>query len=85
MGAVPTPFKTAHILPLRKPDKPDYTIPKAYRPISLLFTLGKILELVIARRLSYWAETRGLLPTNQFGAESVRSKKRGEMEKRYLC
>ena len=68
LGAVPTSFKTTRILPLGKPDKLDYTIPKAYRPISLLSTLGKILELVIARRLSYWAETSGLLPTNQFGA-----------------
>ena len=34
---------------------------------------GKILELVIARRLSFWAETRGLLPTKQFGTRPRRS------------
>lgn len=33
----------------------------AYRPISLLNTLGKLLEAVIARRLSYLAEKHGLL------------------------
>jgi ribonuclease HI len=73
LGTMPSAWKTARILPLRKPNKPDYTIPKAYRPISLLSTLGKILELVIARRLSYWAETHDLLPTNQFGARPRRS------------
>jgi len=34
----------------------DYTNPNAYRPISLLNTLGKLLEAVIAKRLSYYAE-----------------------------
>jgi hypothetical protein len=46
---------------LRKPRKSDYSIPGAYYPISLLNTLGKLLEAVIARRLSYFAEKHGLL------------------------
>lgn len=58
---------------LRKPGKPDYTIPGAYRPISLLNTLGKILEAVIAKRLSYYAETHGLLPNTQFGGRPGRN------------
>ena len=49
---------------LRKPRKPDYSIPGAYRPISLLNTLGKLLEAVIARRLSYLAEKYGFDPTH---------------------
>lgn len=72
-GTMPAVWKTARILPLRKPNKPDYTVPKAFRPISLLPTLGKILELVVARRLSYWAETQNLLPAQQFGARPRRS------------
>lgn len=52
---------------LRKPGKPDYSTPGAYRPISLLNTLGKILEAVIARRLSYLAEKHNLLAETQFG------------------
>ena len=47
--------------------KPDYSLPGAYRPISLLNALGKLLEAVIARRLSYLAEKHGLLPNRQFG------------------
>ena len=45
----------------------DYSIPGAYRPISLLNALGKLLEAVIARGLSYFAEKQGLLPDTQFG------------------
>lgn len=55
------------IVVLRKPGKPDYSVPGAYRPISLLNTLGKLLEAVVARRLSYLTEKHGLLPDTQFG------------------
>jgi hypothetical protein len=55
------------IVVLRKPGKPDYSAPGAYRPISPLNTLGKLLEAVMAKRLSYYAETYGLLPDTQFG------------------
>jgi len=51
---------------LRKPNKPDYSKPKAYRPISLLETISKGLEAVFARRLSYLVETYRLLPENHF-------------------
>lgn len=53
LGYVPAAWKTARILPLRKPGKPDYRVAKAYRSISLLATLSKLMELVLARRLSY--------------------------------
>ena len=39
----------------------------------LLATLGKILESVVAERISYTVETYGLLPTNHFGAQKQRS------------
>lgn len=45
----------------------------AYRPISLLNTLGKLLEAVMARRLSYLAEHHGLLPDTQFGGRPGRT------------
>lgn len=37
---------------LRKPGKEDYTVAKAWRPISLLSTLGKVLEAVVGERVS---------------------------------
>lgn len=72
-GRIPETWRQAKILPLRKPSKPDYTVAKAYRPISLLPTLAKALESVVAERLSYLAETYSLLPKNQFGARKRRS------------
>lgn len=72
LGYYPKRWKQARIVVLRKPGKPDYTVPGAYRPISLLNTLGKILEAVMARRLSFWAETYKLLPETQFGGRPGR-------------
>jgi len=63
----------ARIIPLRKPGKPDYTIPKAFRPISLLPTISKGLEAVVATRLAFMAEKHNLLPINHFGARKKRS------------
>lgn len=73
LGYYPTQWKRALIVVLRKPGKPDYSLPGAYRPISLLNTLGKLLEAVIAKRLSYYAETYGLLPDTQFGGRPGRT------------
>ncbi|PHH92210.1 hypothetical protein CDD83_8410 [Cordyceps sp. RAO-2017] len=72
-GVVPRQWRTAKIIPLKKPDKGDYALAKAWRPISLLSTLGKILEAVVAERISYAVETHGLLPANHFGARKRRS------------
>lgn len=72
-GQLPSQWRHAKIIPLKKPDKADYTIAKAWRPISLLSTLGKLLESVVAERLSYVVEKHGLLPTNHFGARKQRS------------
>ena len=72
-GVLPTQWKHAKIIPLKKPGKDDYTFAKAWRPISLPATLGKILESVIAERISYAVETYGILPINHFGARKQRS------------
>jgi hypothetical protein len=70
---LPTAWKVAKIVPRRKPNKPDYTVAKAYRPISLLATLGKNLEALVAEKLSFLAETHRLLPKSHFGARKGRS------------
>lgn len=72
-GVLPNQWRHAKIIPLKKPDKPDYALAKAWRPISLLSTLGKLLEAVLAERLSHAVEAYGLLPTNHFGARKQRS------------
>lgn len=86
LGHTPETWRTALIITLRKPGKPDYTRPKAYRPISLLTTISKGLEAVIAARLSYLAEKGGLLPSNHSGAKPKRSAEQAQnvvVEKTY--
>jgi ribonuclease HI len=72
-GVLPSQWRHAKIIPLKKPGKDNYTVAKAWRPISLLSTLGKVLESVVAERISHAVETYGLLPTNHFGARKQRS------------
>ena len=50
-----------------KPGKPAYDTPKAFRPIVLLNTLGKLIEKIIARRLQFDAVKYGILHPNQLG------------------
>ena len=69
----PRAFKIANTITLKKPGKDDYTTPKAYRPIALLNTMGKVLEAVIARRITHMAESNNLLPDMQMGARRGRS------------
>jgi hypothetical protein len=56
-GTLPQQWRTATIISLKKPNKDDYTQSKAWRPVSLLFTLGKLLEMVVAERASFAVET----------------------------
>lgn len=66
-GKIPDQWKVAKIIPLRKPDQACYTVPAAYRPISLLPTLSKAFESVVTSRIGYLAEEYSLLPGNHFG------------------
>jgi len=52
---------------LCKPGKPRYNIPKAYRPIALMNTMGKLLSAMVAEDLVYMCEKYVLLPSNHFG------------------
>ena len=69
----PTPLKETTTIILRKPHKPDYTRPNAYRPIALESTLGKILESIVAELISYLTETYDLLPPEHFGGRPGRT------------
>ena len=51
---------------LRKPDKPNYGVPGAYRLIALLDTIRKVLSSCIAEDLMRMAEKKNLLPKNHF-------------------
>jgi exonuclease III len=69
----PAHFRSSITVVLRKPDKDDYTLPKAYRPIALLNTIGKIMDAVLARRLSYLVEAHNVLPNTHIGGRKLRS------------
>ena len=69
---IPTFWRVAVIKTLLKEDK-DPKDPVSYRPISLTSCLGKILEKIIANRLIYILEDRGLLTENQAGFRPGRS------------
>ena len=49
LGHYPQQFKEARTITLRKPEKPKYLDPGAWRPIALLSTIGKVIETLIAK------------------------------------
>ena len=67
-GYHPKCWKSAIACALRKPKKPDYSNPRAWRLIQLLACLGKVLEKIQARRLAYYTVKYNLVPTTQFGS-----------------
>jgi hypothetical protein len=69
-GFHPRQWRMAIAVALRKPRKPDYSNPRAYRLIQLLECLGKVLEKVVARRLTYLVGRHSLIPGSQFGGRS---------------
>lgn len=66
-GVHPKLFKASKTVVIPKPNKPDYSKAKAYRPIVLLNCIGKLLEKLIARRLQFDAQQYGILHPCQFG------------------
>ncbi|KAF8662340.1 hypothetical protein AX14_007089 [Amanita brunnescens Koide BX004] len=66
-GIWPRWFKQSVSVIIPKPKKTDYTLPKSYRPIALLNTLGKLLTKIIANRLQFDAAAHSLLHQGQCG------------------
>jgi len=69
----PRHFKELVSVIIPKPGKPAYDTPKAFQPIVLLNTLGKLIEKMIARRLQFDAVKHSVLHPNQLGSISQRS------------
>ncbi|EDN91303.1 hypothetical protein SS1G_00706 [Sclerotinia sclerotiorum 1980 UF-70] len=66
-------FRLATIVIIPKPNKSDYTNPRSYRPIALLSVLGKGLERLIAKKVSWLALNYQVLANQQLGALPLRS------------
>ena len=58
---------------LQKNGKSDYSIPKSYCIITLLNSLGKAVERIIAKRLNHLAETTNLIYKTQLGSRPKKS------------
>jgi hypothetical protein len=58
---------------LPKAIKRDYSLPMAYKVISLLNCLGKAFEKILAIRLSYLAKTGDLLQEKRIGGRKEKS------------
>jgi hypothetical protein len=71
----PRRFRIAKVTVLPKPNKTleQKSTPGAWRPISLLNTVGKIIEAAFARRITDIAKAKHLLPDRQMGNRRNRS------------
>jgi hypothetical protein len=67
------PWKVSTTVVLRKPGKPRYNIPKAYRPIALLNTMWKVLIAIVASHITFITEKHQLLPANHFSSRPGRT------------
>ena len=67
------PWKEFTTIVLRKPGKPRYDAPKAYRPIALLNTMWKVITAIVASHITFVTEKHQLLPANHFGGRPGRT------------
>jgi hypothetical protein len=70
LGHHPARWREAKVVAIPKPDKPDYSLPKAHHPISLLETMSKLLEKAIAKRMQHDIVKYKLIHANQFGGRA---------------
>ncbi|KAG0728435.1 putative RNA-directed DNA polymerase from transposon X-element [Chionoecetes opilio] len=67
----PTQWKEARVVAIHK--KNSKWDPKNYRPISILITVGKILESLITTKINTFLDAHHLLNSKQFGFRQGRS------------
>ena len=66
------PWKQFTMVVLRKPGKPLHDVPKAYLPIALPNTMGKLLTAIVSEQLTNYTEKYSLLPPTHFGGRPGR-------------
>jgi ribonuclease HI len=71
-GESPDTFLKSLIVPIGKRGKPSGLI-GSYRPIALMSCVAKLMEKMVARRLSRWLEMSNLLTQDQAGFRACRS------------
>ncbi|GAA5921886.1 hypothetical protein JCM6882_009257, partial [Rhodosporidiobolus microsporus] len=74
LGHVPPAWKEGTGTILRKPKKPNYALPKAYRLIVFGQWTAKLLEAIVTRRIAFLGEgDKSILPKLHFGRRRCRS------------
>jgi hypothetical protein len=73
LGHHPAWWREAKVVVIPKPDKPDYSLPKAHRPISLLETMSKLLEKAVAKRMQHDIVKYELIQANHLALDTYHS------------
>ena len=73
LGHWPKYFKVSTTVVIPKPNKSSYDNPKAFHPIILLNTLGKLIEKVIAERLQFIVVSNDFIHPSQLGGLKFKS------------
>ena len=73
IGHHPQFWRHALVVVIPKPDRPDYTLAKNYRPISLIECLSKLVEKGMSKRFLFDIDKHRLVPTTQFGTRAFSS------------
>jgi len=73
LGHWPKYSKVSTIVVIPKPNKSSYDNPKAFCPIVLLNTLGKLIEKVIAERLQFIVTSNNFIHPSQLGSLKFKS------------
>ena len=72
LQSLPSEWKSAIVVAIPKPGG-DASLPKGYRPISLLSCLSKVLERIVTDRITHIIESSSALSETQFGFRRTRS------------
>src|SRR5438046_6565173 len=72
-GHFPQSYRETIALVLHKPNKPNYTKPNTYHPITLENTIGKVLESIMTEHISYLCETFNLIPKHHISSQPGRT------------
>jgi len=73
LGYWPDYFKISTTIVIPKLNKQSYDNPKAFRPIVLLNTLGKLIEKVIAERIQFTVAANNFIHPSQLGGLKFKS------------
>ncbi|PPQ93518.1 hypothetical protein CVT25_005377, partial [Psilocybe cyanescens] len=73
IGHWPKHFKESMSVIIPKPNKPSYSAPKAFRPIVLLNTVGKLIEKMLSNRIQFDGVASDVFHPNQIGGIRQRS------------